>query len=910
VLLIDGEWGIGRSLLLRASEREAAVQGFSLAAGTADQVGRELPFFALLVALHEPFGSRTNEDHHDLADALAWRLGQIRERLEQRAAATPVLVTLDDLQWASPATLLALRVLPRELVRYPVAWILARASTQQDNLVDLLFRVLESDGAIHLWLAPLTDDAVTSVLTEAFGAPPDRSLLALASGAAGNPALLTELILGLRDDNAVKVTDGYARSISDQLPQRIHTVARRRLDGLSQRTRHLLKIAALLGRSFRLEDVAEMLGEPPAALLPTVEEAMEAGIVTAIEDTLSFRQELLRHPAAETIPPPVRRTLHRQLGEILLNRGSAVMAAEHLLEATHSSDPAALNALDRAAAETLHSSPQTAADLALRALELTPPADTGTLSRSVAAAEALTAAGRLEQAAHIAHDTLAQPRPAVTEARLRCALSSIWCTRGRAHDASAEAGTVLAQPQLPDGLRDQAMIAELQAVAGLRDEHAVGRIAAAILAAPDEYGDQVVAAALSARAMISWDKGRISEGLEFLRDAARQGTGVSADARNFQPLLALAAGLVDLRRFDEAATVLRGADNETLHGIPSEGVAAILRARMHLAKGHLKDAAAEGEAALANARTLVAHGYASVAHCVLSVIAMRRGDLRAAANHIASCSVRVPHFADVYARTESVVAEARITEARDGPAAAIGQIREICADLPAHNGMLFGEPTASAWLVRTALAAGDQALAAEIAHVTGSLARDNPDFRTVTAAAAHCQGLLDQDPACLAQAAAQHKDPWARASAAEDIGALLAVQADEDGAVHHLVEALSGYGLAGATTDQARIRRRLRRLGVRQRHWASSPERPVTGWESLTETERFASELVAQGLSNRQAADRMYVSVHTIASHLRQVFRKLDIGSRVELARVVIEQASPRFVAEMEKPGSGLPLAS
>jgi DNA-binding CsgD family transcriptional regulator len=54
------------------------------------------------------------------------------------------------------------------------------------------------------------------------------------------------------------------------------------------------------------------------------------------------------------------------------------------------------------------------------------------------------------------------------------------------------------------------------------------------------------------------------------------------------------------------------------------------------------------------------------------------------------------------------------------------------------------------------------------------------------------------------------------------------------------------------------------------------------------------SELVAQGLSNQQAADRMYVSVHTIAFHLRQIFRKLSIGSRVELARIVLEQQEHR----------------
>jgi DNA-binding CsgD family transcriptional regulator len=69
-----------------------------------------------------------------------------------------------------------------------------------------------------------------------------------------------------------------------------------------------------------------------------------------------------------------------------------------------------------------------------------------------------------------------------------------------------------------------------------------------------------------------------------------------------------------------------------------------------------------------------------------------------------------------------------------------------------------------------------------------------------------------------------------------------------------------------------------------------SAERPAVGWGSLTETERVTSVMVAQGLSNQQAAERMYVSVHTVAFHLRQVFRKLGISSRVELARLVAEQ--------------------
>jgi hypothetical protein len=79
----------------------------------------------------------------------------------------------------------------------------------------------------------------------------------------------------------------------------------------------------------------------------------------------------------------------------------------------------------------------------MRALELTHPSHRDAPSRSVAAAEALTAAGRLDQALRVAQDTLATPLPPVAEARLRCALSSILCARGRASDARAEARVVL-----------------------------------------------------------------------------------------------------------------------------------------------------------------------------------------------------------------------------------------------------------------------------------------------------------------------------------------------------------------------------------------------------------------------------------------------------------------------------------
>jgi len=69
-------------------------------------------------------------------------------------------------------------------------------------------------------------------------------------------------------------------------------------------------------------------------------------------------------------------------------------------------------------------------------------------------------------------------------------------------------------------------------------------------------------------------------------------------------------------------------------------------------------------------------------------------------------------------------------------------------------------------------------------------------------------------------------------------------------------------------------------------------DRPRFGWASLTATERRIAELVAQGKTNRQVAAQVYLSPHTVGFHLRQVFRKLQIGSRVELTRVVVQRSS------------------
>jgi len=891
VVLVEGEPGIGKSLLLRHARDQAAGRAFSLVAGAADPLAHATPLFTLRAAMHEPLTGLPASHRCPDAQSPAYQwLAELRSRLELRAASAPLLICLDDLHCESEATLAALRSLQRDLRRQPLAWLLARSSSVRSG-ADHLFSLLERDGAVRITLGPLAEDAAMMLLADAFGAAPDPGLTALARDAAGIPSWLTELIRGLRENHAVDVSGGRAVLASHDLPVQLHQLAQQRLGQVSRQTRHLLVTAAILGPAFRLGDAAEMLGESPAALLPAIEEAMDAALISTTEYGFAFRNELLRRAVGDMIPAPVRSALHRQYAEILLSRrASATAAASHLLRAADPGDPASLPGLDRAVARTIRTAPQVAADLAMRALELTQPGDPAEVPRSVAAAEALAAAGRLDHAQRIAELTRAKPLRQTAEHRLRCVMSWVLCTRGQPQDAAAEAAVVLAAAQLPHEIRARAQTASLQALTAMRAEPAAGTDSAL----PPRRGSRAAAAALILQASRCWDGGQIRESLQLVRDAARS-TGFSPDARDAQPQLVLAAALTDVRELNEAEAILGAAPDSELGVLPVGAALALVRSRVHLAAGRLAVAGSEAEAALAHAQTLGAHSYAATARSVLAVIELRRGDVQAAARHISSRPVSSSHLADIYARSESSFAEAQVVEATAGPAAALRCVPASCADLSGRPGPLLGDAALAAWLARAALAAGDEKLAAAAADAAATVAAAYLEFRAFPPAAAHALGLVHRDPASLAGAATEHADPWARASAAEDLGVLHERGADRDQAIDCLTLALAQYGQVGARRDQARVRRRLRQLGVRRRHWSTSPgTAPVAGWHSLTGTEQAVASLVAEGLNNNQVAARMYISTHTVAHHLRQAFRKLSITSRVELARIVIEEAAVR----------------
>jgi DNA-binding CsgD family transcriptional regulator len=162
----------------------------------------------------------------------------------------------------------------------------------------------------------------------------------------------------------------------------------------------------------------------------------------------------------------------------------------------------------------------------------------------------------------------------------------------------------------------------------------------------------------------------------------------------------------------------------------------------------------------------------------------------------------------------------------------------------------------------------------------------NPGVASIAATAAHVRGLLEQSHADLREAVDLFERSPRRlelAAALEDLGVEL-IATDRVAAIDVLGRTLALYTELGATWDAGRVRSRLRELGVRRRLVSAEPE--TNGWAALTTSELAVARLVAEGLTNREVAERLFVSPHTVSSHLRHVFTKLGITSRVELARV------------------------
>jgi predicted ATPase len=248
---------------------------------------------------------------------------ELGELLEVGARSGPILVCLDDMQWADLGSLAAVRGLTSQTATSPIAWIVALrrgdAGWERLRLVDALI----SDGAGRLELGPLERSAVAALAEDLVGGRPDEALLRAANAADGNPLLVMEFLSGVREEGALQLAKGTAGLRHPVLPHRLQDSTERRLAELTPRSRHAAIVAAVLGRRFRFENVATMLAQPPSQMLPVVAELEQADILVARGPEYAFRHDLVHEAVLRTLPAPATRALERQAAGVLLDAGAA-----------------------------------------------------------------------------------------------------------------------------------------------------------------------------------------------------------------------------------------------------------------------------------------------------------------------------------------------------------------------------------------------------------------------------------------------------------------------------------------------------------------------------------------------------------------------------------------------------------
>ena len=896
VVLVEGEAGMGKTRLLAEAGRVARRLAFRVRAGAAEPGARVVELAPLMTALFDgphPLLERSElRELHSLPEQRYWLLQDLQALLERAALDGPLLISLDDQQWADSGTAAALRALPVRLADLPVAWILAFRPEQGSAELLSAIEHLDQSGAERIVLGPLDESAVAQVAEDVMDAEPDDALLELVNGAHGSPFVLNELLSGLRDEDLVRVVAGRAELVEARLPRRVGFTMRERLRGVTAPAREAATVAASLGRRFSFADVANMLDRPPATLLGPVEELIDSGMVVESGDRLAFRHDVTREAVRESVPVSARRALDRQAADVLLAAGAApVEVAAQIAASAEPGDDQAISILSRAGEALATTDPGAGADLSRRALELAPRGHSLRGPLLAQSAVLLHSAGREVEARAFADTHLRDALPAEQEAEVLLAIAGMFRVPPDARVAAGRQALLL--PELPVHLRAHHLAALFHnLLVGGRTEEAKA-IHAEVAEGVQASGDANSAFAFGlAESVTAYVDGRYDEALE-MTEQATAGIGTTDWAREH---------LAREWRC-ETRTVVDHVDDSLR--LAADGVAAaqrdrngwgirifeIWRGRQLHQLGRLADAGAilEGQFSPETGDRFIG------ALDAAGIVALGRVALHQGNGRVQQRTARLarglledstPNF-----RREAAWLLALQAMASGDPAAAHASLCALGEDQRTAILPLFPvDVTDEIPLVRIALAVGDDELAQVAAAQADRRAQLNPRVATIVASAAHVRGLLTSNVDDLERAVdvfATGPRPLARAYALEDLGVARARAGAVDGAIEALDAALVLYAEAGASWDAGRVRGRLRDHGVRRR--LVPRERAETGWPAMTDSELAVARLVAQGLTNREVAEQLFVSPHTVSSHLRSIFAKLDINSRLALARIAAE---------------------
>ncbi|WP_033263500.1 helix-turn-helix transcriptional regulator [Amycolatopsis vancoresmycina] len=889
-VLVDGEPGIGKTALVQAACAAAARSGCQVFRGAGDELGQALPLLPLLDALRitgsapDPRrgaiagllrGDTARGTGTDLAAAAAEQLLILVDELCQ---AGPVVLVVDELQWADRATVAVWGRLARSVRQLPLLLVgVLRPVPRRDDL-RALRRIV--GPAERLRVGRLTDPAALELVAELAGGKPGDRLGQLADGAAGNPLYLTELLDALARGACLAVDEaGIAELTGGPAPDSLPEAIADRLGFLSERTRTVLRAAALLGVGFSVADLTVVAEAELPVLLAALDEARAAGVLVAAGDDLAFRHPLIRQALYDELPAGVRVVWHRAAARALADAGAPVeRVARQLLPTVSGGDGGepvpgwVIGWLLGAATALTGQAPEVAVALLRRAVR-----DSTAAALSCRLAEALYRVGDFAEAERVAERALGRADDPDLRVDLLTTVTQCRAMTGRSAESLAALDRAAAAPGLPARHRARLLVLTARTHRDLGEVDTAARVAAEALAGAGE-DHWATGWALHVLSLVAMMRGEWTEALPLFERAMATAAGDPAltdlglllrinQAVTFGALDrypdALAAAERARERADRAGSVVRLTQAQSALG------------QLLLGSGRWDDAVAEVDVVPDDLKD---PSVACCDHGVAAIICFHRGETAEAHRHLeaaAPCAERIG------GRVVESLALAR--------SLAFEQAGEPERALATLTAALTGEDEGEGLLgdaVRLAVEIGDAATAAEI----------GARVRAITAGAAvphrkalgrYCQGMTDRDPAALLRAADGYRDagrPLPRAKALEAAAIAFAEAGDRGSARAAFTHTLDLCGSLGAHWDVARLRARFRGFGIRR--GPTVKHRQAThGWDSLTPTETKIAGLVVAGLSNPQIAARLFLSPRTVATHVSHILAKLGVHSRIDIAR-------------------------
>lgn len=901
LVVVEGPAGVGKTRLV-----ELVVSGYedtcSVVWARADALDQDQPFSAV----HELVRFVGDPSLRDaLLTGAPGFVARLAEEVERVARERPLVVVAEDFQWADPASWRVIRTLAsRRGTDVPLSIaVIIRTPIEGDG--STVVNRLHTYGAVHCTLDDFTVDEVRELTQLELGsrATIDEAFLFERSG--GNALFVTELLRYVRDETHQRLSVGLgdhedapatSKDFVSPIPSSLRVAVMSRLAALGPTERQLLGLASLLGSRFSVDELAEIADRPVLDVVAELRNTLQAGILAAERHELRFSHALVGDCIRDDQPAALRQPMHRHIASVLAGRGASLQrVAEHYVLAAVGDDgavPLDENAamwLTRAATDAQATSLPTAISVLERAVRLSPPGE-GATARRIALATLYLLGGRHGEAEVLCRtliDDRSSPVDRHAETTARGVLAAVLSLRGPVHTPAAveqfDAVLALVGPG-GSGHRDASLAADTLAGKALVVLY-TGAIATAKALAEQAIAEAIASSNRSARsrahevlalaALVDLDA--VEARSQVMESLAWFSPSNGPWAMLITPHLTASLVLVSLGELDEAIRVCsEGIDICTASGhlMPRLYLLPCL-AVFHLIGGNLDEA--HRLAALTNELVddWCPDHPTPATRAIVGYVLWLRGDPTAAVK-LADRAAQEMWDSGTQVAIADLIAWL-IASVYEG----VGRVDDAFGVMHLVWSLIGGATGAvvmAADLVRLSLERSP-AVAIEVVSTLESRLTASPTtrngivFRRSAALVAGDADALRSVATELDATGNVLSAMWSR----RDAAVLDTKQATVGAAERSIREAIKGFDAINAPVASNELRALARTIGVNLR-----PTKQRSRSE-LSETETLVARLAADGLTNREIGERLFISARTAEAHLTHVFTKLGVKNRVQL---------------------------